>query len=214
MKTKRRPFKKIALTLSVFLVFFWMFLGTGTSLAWFTDTDEEVKNIFHFAEFDLEVEYRNEKGEWKTIEGSSELFDDQALYEPGYTQVVYLKIKNNGNVPFDFKTAVIVTDYTEPTNMFGQKFLLQDHLRFGLTVANTEAEMDERVQTRQKAAAYATEKLSSYSTEKAELKAQETVYMAVVVHMPESVNNVANYRGDIIPRVELGITVTATQQTD
>ena len=116
-------------------------------------------------------------------------------------------------MPFDFKTAVIVTDYTEPTNVFGQKFLLQEYLKFGLTVANSEQEMDERVKTRELAAAYATEKLSSYYTDPAELKAQETVYMAVVVHMPESVNNIANYRGDTIPRVELGITVTATQKT-
>ena len=38
--------------------------------------------------------------------------------------------------------------------------------------------------------------------------------MALIVRMPEDVTNMANYRGDVIPRVELGLIVTATQQKD
>lgn len=205
---------RIALAASIVIMIVWGLMGTGASLAWFTDTDEEVKNIFHFAEFDLDVEYRTENGTWKSIEADTGIFDDEALYEPGYTQVVYLRVINQGTVPFNFKTAVTVTDYTEPTNVFGQKFLLQDYLKFGFATANTEAEMDELVETRQQAAVYATNKLSNYSTDIAELGAKETVYMALIVRMPEEVDNVANYRGDMVPRVELGIIVTATQQQD
>lgn len=36
--------------------------------------------------------------------------------------------------------------------------------------------------------------------------------MALVVRMPEEVGNEANYRGDDIPKVELGIIVKADQQ--
>ena len=36
-------------------------------------------------------------------------------------------------------------------------------------------------------------------------------YIALVVRMPEEVDNVANYRGDTIPEVELGVTVRADQ---
>ena len=99
-------------------------------------TDEEVKNVFHFAEFDLEVSHRLENGSWEKMEQNTKIFDDKALYEPGYTQVVYVKIENKGTVPFDFKTAVSVTDYTLATNVFGQSFQLQDCLKFGLTTAN------------------------------------------------------------------------------
>lgn len=212
MKKTRNPFKKIALTLSMFLLFFWMFLGTGTSLAWFTDTDEEIKNVFHFAEFDLEVSYRDENGNWEKIQQDTNLFNDQALYEPGYTEVVYLKIENLGTVPFDFKTAVSVTDYTPATNVFGQTFLLQDYLLFGLDTAGTEAELDTLVQTRDLAREVADMPLNNYETKTAELGAKGTVYMALVVYMPEAVDNVANYRGDVIPRVELGLIVTATQK--
>ena len=210
-----KKYTRLALVVSVVLMIVWSIMGTGTSLAWFTDTDEEVRNIFHFADFEVDVEYRTEEGDWKSIEGETEIFDKNALYEPGYVQVVYLRVTNKGDVPFDFKTAVAVTDYSEPINVFGQKFHLQDHLRFGLTHAvATEAEMDELVRTRAMAAAYADGKLSDYAPVVAELDAGKTVYMALVLRMPEEVDNVANYWGDTAPWLELGIIVTATQQKD
>ena len=210
----RNKYKKIALCVSILLIAAWCILGTGASLAWFVDTDEEVKNVFHFAEFELEVSHRLEDGTWEKIEQDTKIFDDEALYEPGYTQVVYLKIENKGTVPFDFKTAVSVTDYTLATNVFGQSFQLQDYLKFGLTTADTEEELFEKVATRNLAKELAVMPLSNYSTETASLDAKGTVYMALIVRMPEDVTNMANYRGDVIPRVELGLIVTATQQKD
>ena len=207
-------YKKIALCISLLLVMVWCVLGTGASLAWFVDTDEEVKNVFHFAEFDLEVSHRLENGSWEKMEQNTKIFDDKALYEPGYTQVVYLKIENKGTVPFDFKTAVSVTDYTLATNVFGQSFQLQDYLKFGLATANGEEELYKKVATRELAKELAVMPLSNYSTETASLKAKGTVYMALVVRMPENVGNIANYREDMIPRVELGLIVTATQKTN
>ena len=35
--------------------------------------------------------------------------------------------------------------------------------------------------------------------------------IALIVRMPEEVDNFANYRGTIVPKVELGITVKAEQ---
>lgn len=215
----KNRYKKIALSLSLLLIAAWFVLGTGASLAWFVDTDEEVKNVFHFAEFDLEVSHRLEDGTWEKVEQDTKIFDDEALYEPGYVQVVYLKIDNLGTVPFDFKTAVTVSDYTLATNVFGQNFQLQDHLKFGLTTAETEAELYEKVATRNLAKEVANMPLNNYyqndyTTDKAELGAKETVYMALIVRMPEEVGNIANYRGEEIPRVELGVIVSATQKTD
>ena len=211
--------KKVALSVSLLLVVAWCVLGTGASLAWFTDTDEEVKNIFHFAEFDLEVSHRLEDGTWEKVEQGTKLFDDEALYEPGYVQVVYLRIENKGEVPFDWKTAVTVTDYTEPTNIFGQKFHLQDYLKFGLATAETEEKLFELVATRDLAEEVANMPLNhyyenDYTTDASELGAQEMAYLALIVRMPEDVTNIANYRGDTIPRVELGVIVSATQKTD
>lgn len=211
MIQKKHPFKKTALSLSVLLILLWAVLGTGTSLAWFSDTSDEVENIFHIASFDLSVEYRDKNGNWKDLETATTVFDDKALYEPGYVQVVYLQVKNNGSVPFKFRTAVRVTDYTEATNYFGQKFLLQDYLLFGIVTADSLSSLDALVASREQASARATKPLNNYSTDYAELAAGDLCYMAVIVTMPKDVNNRANYRLDPVPRVDLGLIVQASQ---
>lgn len=210
-----KKYTRAALALSVALMIAWSIMGTGTSLAWFTDTDEEVKNIFHFADFEVLAEYRTGDGEWKTIDGETAIFDDQALYEPGYVQVVYLRVTNKGDVPFDYQTAVTDVKCEPATNVFGQTFYLQQYLKFGLTDAvQTEEAMDELVEDRDLAKSYATMPLGTYEKKEASLGAGETVYMALVVYMPEEVDNVANYLGDDIPRVELGLIVSAKQQKE
>ena len=118
---EKRTYKKIAYVLSLCLVLLWSVLGTGTSVAWFTDTTVEIKNVFHTAEFELKVSHRTEDGWYEVIDGKTQVFDDEALYEPGYTQVVYLKVENEGTVPFHMKTAVSVSDYTVATNVFGSE---------------------------------------------------------------------------------------------
>lgn len=208
----RKPYKRIALALSLCALFVWAFLGTGASLAWFTDTSEEVANIFHIANFEVSVSHRTDEGKWETIDGKTDIFDNNAVYEPGYVQVVYLKVENTGDRAFDFYTAVSVRGSTTATNVFGQKFWLHEHLKFGVAIASSESEMEELVSTRDKANAIADMKLQNYSTETAALEPGEVVYMALIVRMPEEVGNEANYRGDIVPKVELGIIVKADQQ--
>ncbi len=216
MKTqaKKTPYKRIALALSLCALIIWGVLGTGASLAWFTDTSPEINNIFHFAEFDVEVSHRLTDGKWELIDGKTDIFDNDALYEPGYVQVVYLKVKNNGTVPFKFSTAVNVNGCTKATNVFGQCFMLQDHLKFGITTTNSEEAMKNSVPDREKAVEIADMPLHNYDTKTATLASGETSYIALIVRMPEEVGNIANYRGDTVPKVELGITVKADQLTD
>ena len=209
---KKKPYKRIALALSLCAILIWALLGTGASLAWFTDTSEEVTNIFHVADFELSVSHRLDNGKWEPIDGKTDIFDDKALYEPGYVQVVYLKVENKGDRAFDFYTAVSVTDYTVATNVFGQHFHLQEYLKFGVAIADSEEAMEDKVATRDLAKEIATMKLSNYETDVAALDPGETAYMALVVRMPEEIGNEANYRGDVVPKVDLGIIVKADQQ--
>ena len=53
--------------------------------------------------------------------------------------------------------------------------------------------------------------LHNYDTNTAVLQPGQTSYIALVVRMPKEVGNIANYRGDTVPKVELGITVKADQ---
>ena len=210
-QAKKTPYKRIALALSLCAVVLWGILGTGASLAWFTDTSEHITNIFHVADFELAVSHRIGEDQWEDIDGKTDIFDDEALFEPGYTQVVYLKVENKGDRDFEFFTAVNVNGCTVATNVFGQQFLLQDYLKFGIVIAETESEMEAAVADRTKAAAIADMPLHSYDTETAVLAPNGVSYIALVVYMPEEVDNVANYRGSDIPRVDLGITVKAEQ---
>lgn len=214
MKTEKRTYKKIAYVLSLCVVLLWAVLGTGTSLAWFTDSADEIKNVFHTAEFELKVSHRTENGWYEVIDGETKVFDDEALYEPGYVQVVWLKAENKGTVPFDMKTAVSVSDYTVATNVFGSQFNLQDHLKFGLVMADTEQELEAKVATREMARAAARMPLNNYAEEPVMLEAGGVKYIALVVHMPTEVGNEANYRGETVPKVELGVIVEATQIKD
>lgn len=211
MNKKKKKYNRLALSLSMCLMIVWGILGTGTSLAWFTDTSPEVKNIFHFGEFDLVVSYKTEDGVYKEITSDTAIFDDEALYEPGYVQVVYLKIENKGTVDFEYKTAVSVTDYTPAINAFGKSFQLQDYLRFGLVSDDSEEALIEKLKTRELTKEKATMFLNNYATEKEYLKAGQETYMALIVRMPEEIGNAANYRGETVPLVELGVVVKASQ---
>ena len=210
-QAKKRIYKQIALALSLCALIVWCILGTGASLAWFTDTSPEINNIFHFSEFDLVVSHRLTDGKWEEVDGQTKIFDEEALYEPGYVQVVYLKVENKGTVPFEFYTSVNVNGCIVATNVFGQEFMLQDYLKFGVTTADSEDAMKNSVPNREKAVEIADMPLHNYDTETAVLNPGATKYIALIVRMPEEIGNVANYRGDTVPEVDLGITVKADQ---
>ncbi len=210
-QANKKSYKRIALALSLCVLVVWAILGTGASLAWFTDTSPEINNIFHFADFELEVSHRLTDGTWEEVDSKTKIFDEEALYEPGYVQVVYLKVVNKGSVPFEFNTAVNVNGCIVATNVFGQQLMLQDHLKFGVTTADSEDEMKNSVPDREAAVTIADMPLKNYATKPAELAPGTTKYIALIVRMPEEVGNVANYRGETIPKVELGITVKADQ---
>lgn len=207
----RKNYKKIAMTFSILGLILWGLLGTGASLAWFSDTSPEINNIFHFADFDLEVSHRLDDGTWEVIDSTTKVFKEDDLYEPGYVQVVYLRVENKGSVPFQFKTSVNVNGCIIATNVFGQSFSLQDYLKFGVVTSKSETDMLECVSTRQKAVEIADMKLSHYTTQQSVLEPQQFAYVTMVVRMPEEVGNVANYRGDVVPMVELGVIVKADQ---
>ena len=210
-QVKKRIYKQIALALSLCALIVWCILGTGASLAWFTDASPEINNIFHLAEFDLVVSHRLTDGKWEEVDSQTKIFDEEALYEPGYVQVVYLKVENKGTIPFEFYTAVNVNGCIEATNVFGQRFMLQDYLKFGITTADSEDAMKNSVPDRNAAVKLADMPLHNYDTETAVLEPGATKYIALIVRMPEEVGNVANYRGDTVPEVDLGITVKADQ---
>ena len=210
-RSKKKFYTKLALTLSAIVMAVWGILGTSASLAWFSATDETQRNIFQTAEFEVEVSYL--KGnDWKSLDSTSEVFDRNALYEPGYLQVVYLRIQNDGSVAFDYNMAVTVLHSSSGKNVFEDDFYLQEHLNFGMVTADDLTALQSTLSTRSAAAAKATMPLQTFATDTPiALEKGQTDYAALIIYMPESVDNIANYR-EQQPKIELGITVNASQQ--
>lgn len=214
MKKNKR---KLAFGFSICLFLIWWALGTSATLAWFSDV-EEVRNRFQVGILNLDVSYRNDiVTTYTPLQGTTKAFNDKALYEPGYTQVVYLKIDNLGDLAFNYKLAVTIEDYTNGKNAQYQDIYLPDYLCYGVVFGKTEAEVEAQVAERLSAREQAPNHWSVLDTWSkpapyAFQPDEASHYAALIVYMPEEVDNVANYRGITQPMVKLGITVFAQQE--
>lgn len=208
---------KFALVFSVILMIAWSMLGTGATIAWFTDTTPVVQNSFVIGQLEMEVSYKRDiRDEYALMDGSTKLFDENALYEPNYTQVVYLQIHNKGNVPFRYKVSVDKRDWKDSINVYGGDLHLPEFLRYGIIFGADEADL-----TRELAHSYADRdmlelmQLNQYSEpDEVVVEPGDYRYVALIVYMPWQTGNQANHMpGAPVPYVDLGITLYA-QQSD
>lgn len=211
--TKSKSTKK-ALLSSVLALVLTCAMLIGTTFAWFTDSVKSGKNKIVAGNLDVELEYAtvDENGtlqDWKTVEGVDNLFNPDALWEPGHAEVVYLKVRNAGTLALKYNFAMNIASETTATSVLGNQFKLSQYLKYGMV-----AEQDTPFADRSAAIAAVTEPttLSDYSKD-GNLLPDGEEYVALVVYMPEEVGNEANYRGDVIPQIELGVTLIATQDT-
>lgn len=204
--TQRKNTKR-SLIASVLSVLLCIAMLIGTTFAWFTDRVTNVNNKIVAGNLDVELYYKDGE-EYKTVEEDTVLFDEAALWEPGYTQTVYLKVKNEGTLALKYQFAVNVIKETEGTNVDGETFYLSDHLVFGQAVNDGEVTYTSREDAW--AAAGDTKGLQAYANEQVLLPNEEK-FIALVVYMPTTVGNEANYRGEDIPSIELGVDLVATQ---
>lgn len=216
MKLNKESYKK-ALTLSVCLMMMWAILGTGTTIAWFTDVTPVQQNTFVIGEMDLKVSYKNENGIYQEIQEDTKVFDENALYEPGYVQVVRMKVENQGDIPFEYKFSVDVNDVTVGKSVLGNDIYLPNYLVYGVLFGDSEAELDREIAnalaTRDFAAITGNYPLNTYSKiDDVVLKPEDVRYVTLIVRMPDEVGNQANARGNVVPTVLLGLTVTASQE--
>lgn len=205
---KKKRITRSVLALSIVLIIVWSLLGTASTIAWFSDSDTIV-NTFQFGDLNVEL-YRKVGSEYEEVTEATKLFKDEALYEPGYTQVVYLKVKNAGTVPFDYKLSVLPDNIVDGTNVFGQPIHLPNYLKFGVVVKDTEAEVIAATQDRAVAQSFADTALNNYDEAQTDLAVGAEQYIALVVCMPETVGNEANFRIKEAS-VDLAVKVKATQ---
>lgn len=206
---------KRALLTSVLALVLSLAMLAGTTFAWFTDTASTGVNRIVSGNLDVGLKYWGgaESG-WLTAEDSKKLFDENALWEPGYTQIVYLKVKNNGNLALTYAMQITPVHETVGVNVDGEEFKLSDYIKFGWTTFTADengtpvALGREAAQTGVGDGAQLGTTLHRQAAEPLAAGAEELV--ALVAWMPEDVGNEANY-STVQPTIELSLKVLATQ---
>ncbi|RAQ30069.1 hypothetical protein DPQ25_00740 [Hydrogeniiclostridium mannosilyticum] len=199
---------KRALLASILSVVLCAAMLIGSTFAWFTDSVTSGNNKIVAGNLDIELEYTTDFETWNPVQDATELFKKDALWEPGHAEVVYLRIKNLGSLALKYKFAMNIDSETEATNVNGETFKLSQYLKYGV-VEDQKMAFDNRdaaVSAVKNPAA-----LTEYSKEGTLNAKAEDEYLAIVVYMPTEVGNEANYRGDVIPSVDLGVNLVATQ---
>ena len=206
---------KRALLASVMAVLLCAAMLIGTTFAWFTDSVTSGRNTIVAGNLDVELEYATATegtlGGWTSVNDATDLFAD-GLWEPGYAQVVYLRVSNLGSLALKYQLSMNILSETAGVNVDGQTFNLSDELQYGAVLNQSVpfANRDVAIDAVTSPVALST----PYASGEMHLAANaEPQYLALVVYMPKTVGNEANYRGDAVPTIELGVNLLATQDT-
>ena len=207
---------KKALIMSVLSMVLCIAMLIGMTFAWFTDTASTGVNKIQAGNLDVKLMYSTDMQTWKEATDQTKLFDDNALWEPGYTQVVYLKVVNSGNLALKYE-AGFSKNYTSNRgkNVNGDWYRVDNYLKIGTATPTAKYASREAVWN----AIAATEKTlakdvmltNGWITLEA---GEESDPFAVAIYMPTSVGNEANASRLRPSSVSgLGIEVRATQAT-
>ena len=204
--TQSRHTKRALLT-SIVSVAVCCAMLIGGTFAWFTDSVTSGNNQIVAGNLELEYSKTMAADSWQTVDGATDLFSENK-WEPGCAEVVYLRIRNAGSLALKYQFGMNIASETAATNVNGAAFLLSQHLQYGV-VENQMAAFASRDDAI--AAVTDPKPLSACSKQGTLYAGAEPLYLALVVYMPASVGNEANYRGNRIPTIDLGLRLFATQ---
>ena len=119
---------KRALVTSALAILMCVAMLIGTTFAWFTDTASTGVNKIQAGNLDIEVKYTLDGDNWNDLDGATDIFQ-KGLWEPGHTEVVALKFKNNGNLALKYSINMNIVDETAGINKLNQEYKLSDYLK-------------------------------------------------------------------------------------
>ena len=209
MTNARNTKKSLSVSILALLLCFSMLMGT--TFAWFTDSVASENNVIKSGNLDIELEYWNGT-EWVDVAGRSDILTN-TLWEPGVTEVAYLRVANAGSLALKYQLGVNIVSETEGVNVAGETFKLSDYINFGI-IENVNGETGAYADRNAALEAVTDEqKISAGYTKASAMASGDELYLALVVYMPTEVGNVANHNGINIPEINLGIQIVATQMT-
>lgn len=217
MKTKS---KKTALLMSFTSLLICFAMLVGSTFAWFTDTASTGVNKIVAGNLKVGFQYWN--GEKYVDAKDVSLFSEETQWEPGHTEIVYLKVINQGNLALKYRLNTINTfEYQYAKNSDGDQILLSKYLKIGIAEGKNAAEGT--YATREEAiAAVGTNPVAydSYTKDSTLLPAtgdnESADYLAFVVYMPTTVGNEANWDPNVTgsygaPWIRFNLALNATQ---
>ena len=182
---------KRALLMSVMALFLCVTMLMGTTYAWFTDSVTSANNKIVAGTLDVQLWMHNGTEYVDISDSTQPLFgaDDDSLavndptdtvWEPGKTQVVYLSIRNGGNLDLKYKVAINVKNSTNN---------LHEVMQYAITP-------DAQPDNAEKVTAWDASKandvvlgINATDANNVVLKAGEEHYFALSVHMDEEAGN-------------------------
>ncbi len=191
----------------------------GTTFAWFTDSVSSDLNRIISGKLDVEMNCWDSQSSEFIDASNVPLFDEDALWEPGYMDIAYLEIENRGSLSFNYLLAVYPTEEVPGYLENGNTFYISDYLTYALIEYDVEkdGEIPNREAAMEMIADYQmglTRENLRYGTMHPDT---ESVRLALIVYMPTTVrSDQANHylgSGKPAPSVKLSVDVYATQNT-
>ena len=103
---KKRNGLKRTLALAVISVLVALSMFVGTTFAWFTDSVTSSGNIIASGKLDVTMEYKNNLSDKEWTDASTTAIFNYDNWEPGYTEVKYVKVANVGTLDFDYQITI------------------------------------------------------------------------------------------------------------
>ena len=207
---------KRTLVLSVLSVVLCLAMLVGTTFAWFTDTASTGVNKIVAGKLKIQILYSYDGTEFKEADENTKIFNENGKFEPGYTQVVYLKVKNAGNLAFKYDLNLGYYSLSGGKNVYNEKYNLGDFLKIGTIKVNAPfGNRSEAIEAVAENAVLVNTQPTLTGDQMIELKAgEESDIFGAVLYMPTSVGNEANPKSNgWVPKIQLRLVAHATQAT-
>jgi len=216
--TNRKSTKR-ALLGSVVAMVLCLAMLVGATFAWFTDTASTGVNKIQAGNLDVALEYSTDFKTWNKVDNTTKLFEDSTVWEPGRTEVVYLRVKNAGTLALKYTVGMYNINEGRGKNVAGEYYYLSDYVKLG-AVETTAAYADREAAINAVNAEARTLKSIGSSAIIGEdqmvmlaPEADAKTY-ALVLYMPTEVGNEANPKNNDpywASKFSFGISVNATQ---
>ncbi len=205
---------KRALITSALAILMCVAMLIGTTFAWFTDTASTAVNKIQAGNLDVELEYSKDFTEWKKVDDTTKVFEDSTLWEPGRTEVVYLRVKNAGTLALKYTLGIYNLYENRGKNVAGDFYYLSNFVKLGAAEADAAYADRAAAISAVQDSAKTLKSIGDTGVVGADLAVNNEKVYAMVLYMPTEVGNEANPKNNDpywAAKVSFGISVSATQ---